>query len=77
MRFQDVKITQQDLERILAEANPAQAASFVGDGCQVYHENRHYILAGISVLSAIYPVAASAIGAMAALIEKACEGQTE
>lgn len=67
-----VKVTQKDIERVLAKAAPAQAAGFTGDACQIYSQARPLIEVAIGILNAIYPKAAVALAAVVAIMDKLC-----
>jgi hypothetical protein len=75
MDLAKVKITHKDIERVLAEANPAVPAAFAGDACKAYADARPYIQVAIAILTALYPPGSSALAAIVAIMDQACKGQ--
>ena len=72
MDIKSVQITQQDIDRVLAKAAPAEAAGFAGDACSIYKQAKPLIDIAIKILSFAYPPAATALAALEAIMDKAC-----
>ena len=75
MDLSKVKITQKDIDRVLAEATPATPAGFTGDACKAYGEARPFIQVAIGILTALYPPGSTALAAVVAVMDQACKGQ--
>ena len=73
MEIHSVKITQQDIDRILAKATPAQPAGFTGDVCETYAGIRPLIETAIGILKYLLPPAAIALATAVAILDKCCE----
>jgi hypothetical protein len=73
MDIHKIKITQKEIDRIVAQASPAQPSAFAGDACAAYGEARPFLQTGIAILNFVYPPAASAIAAAMVILDKACE----
>ena len=73
MELKNIHVSQADIDDILQEATPGTAASFTGDACSVFHQARPTLLTATAILSFIYPPAATAIGALVAILDKACK----
>ena len=75
MDMHNVKITQQDIQRVLAEANPKAPAGVAADACTTYKEARPLLKVAISVLSFAYPPASTALATAVAILDQACQVQ--
>jgi len=73
MDIHSVRIRQEDIDRILAEATPAEPVGLIEDSCSIYHRSRSTIMIAISILGFVYPPGAAALAAVVAILDKACE----
>ena len=74
MDIKSVQVTQQDIDRVLAAAAPAQPAGIVGDACGVFNQVKPYLQIAITILTVFYPAGAKAVAAVIAIMDKACGG---
>ncbi len=72
MDISKVKITQKDIDLILAKAVPAQPAGIVGDACSVYSTARPLLETAIAILRCVYPPASTALATVLAIMDKVC-----
>lgn len=73
MDIKNIKISEKDIEAIMAEAEPVSPAAFQEDACSHYLEKRHFAVAAISLLAPGSPDIAAVLGAMIAILDKACQ----
>ncbi len=73
MDIKGIKITPEEIQEVLMEADPAIEAGFIDDGCKHYLEHRHIILAAITLLGPKYPEMAATLGAIIVILDKACQ----
>jgi hypothetical protein len=72
MDIASIKITQKDIDRVLAESKPGKATAFTGDVCSVYKDIRPILIVAQGVTSFVFPPASTAIAAAVAIIDKLC-----
>jgi hypothetical protein len=74
MDIHSVKITQQDIQRVVDETKPAVPGG-VGDACTVYKDARPLLKIAISILAFSYPPASAALASAVAILDQACQVQ--
>jgi hypothetical protein len=72
MDINSVQITQRDIDRVLAQAAPADAAGFTGDACSIFRQAKPILVIAIGILKFVYPPGAAALSAAVAILEQAC-----
>ncbi len=75
MDIKEITITENDINDIFQEAHPGEPASYKGDACAVFKQARPLIMTGIAILAFVYSPAGSAITAIVAILDKACESE--
>ena len=73
MDIHNITITQNDIQRVLAEARPAAAAGANLDPCALYQEARPILKIAITILGVTYPPASSALATAIAILDKLCQ----
>ena len=74
MDIRSVRVSQEEIDIVLARTMPAAPAVATADPCTLYRNNRHYLQIALALLSVWFPPGAAALAAMIAIIEKACDG---
>ena len=72
-KISEITISQEDIDDILRQAIPGEAASFTGNACTFFKKSKTLLLTGVAILHFVYPPAAGAVQALIAIMEKACE----
>jgi hypothetical protein len=73
MDIHSVKVSKEDIQRVLDESKPAVPGGAAANACDTYKEARPLLKVAISILSFAYPPASTALATAVAILDQACQ----